>query len=452
MEKARTAYCSWCFKKKKHNLVEQNKLRRNVYECTGCKKRTLKCRYCSNMAKGGKWDGELCAEHDGSIASFEKLDMQLDDILDYRELFEREKWNLKKAGTIGAFTIGSAAAIGPLALAAAPAVGGAVGSSLLGFSGIAATNAGLAAIGGGSLVAGGFGMAGGAAVIGATGAALGGTFGGVVANSYFGDIDGFQIEQVKNGEGEGILFIDGFLTEKKQNPKDWKNNLKNLYPDNPWYYVRWESQRLVNIGKVIGGSGGSAAVRAGIMKWAKMATKEGAKKIGPVGMVLTALGVANNPWTVALYKAGQTGILLADIVARTRNKYILAGHSLGARVIYYALESLATKRKRFIKDAHLLGGAVGNNKRDWEAAVGGVSGRIRNYYTANDWVLASLYKAGTLMTSAPIGRNIIEVKSRKLKNVDVSKHVEGHTKYKEVFSKYAEVSPSREYKKAANAD
>lgn len=56
---------------------------------------------------------------------------------------------------------------------AAPAIGAAFGSSVLGLSGAAATSAGLAAIGGGSLAAGGLGMAGGAAVISAVAGGIG---------------------------------------------------------------------------------------------------------------------------------------------------------------------------------------------------------------------------------------------------------------------------------------
>ncbi|WP_040800819.1 hypothetical protein [Nocardia higoensis] len=48
---------------------------------------------------------------------------------------------------------------------AAPAIAGAYGAIVLGYSGAVATSAGLAAIGGGSLAAGGLGMAGGAALI-----------------------------------------------------------------------------------------------------------------------------------------------------------------------------------------------------------------------------------------------------------------------------------------------
>lgn len=60
---------------------------------------------------------------------------------------------------------------------AAPAIGAAVGTSMFGLYGAAATSAGLAALGGGSLAAGGLGMAGGTAVISAAGGLLGLGFG-----------------------------------------------------------------------------------------------------------------------------------------------------------------------------------------------------------------------------------------------------------------------------------
>ena len=60
---------------------------------------------------------------------------------------------------------------------AAPYVGGAIGSYALGLSGAAASNAGLAVLGGGTVAAGGMGMAGGAAVVaGMAGASAGGVF------------------------------------------------------------------------------------------------------------------------------------------------------------------------------------------------------------------------------------------------------------------------------------
>jgi len=386
------------------------------------------------MAKSGKWNNELCAEHDGSIASFKRLDLQLADISEYKKIFKRESRNLKRIGTIYALSLGGAIAIGPCAFLAAPAIGGAVGAAM-GLTGIAATNAGLAAIGGGALVAGGFGMAGGAAIVGATGAALGGTLGGVISNSYFGDISGFEIEKVKDGDSPAVLFIDGFLTQKKTAPDDWKQQLKILYPDKAWYYLRWESKKLYDIGKTIGSHAGKATIGIIAAQWVKSASKAGVKKAGPLGVALTALDLVNNPWSVASVKAAQTGILLSDIISRTQTDYILCGHSLGARVIYYTLASLSTKEEKWIKHVHLLGGAVGNKKKDWEQAANAVDGPIVNYYSEKDMVLSTLYKMGTLFSSAPIGKNVIDIGG--VVDVDVTEQVTGHTMYKDRFSIFA---------------
>ena len=63
----------------------------------------------------------------------------------------------------------------PAALVAAPAIGGAVGSLVGGYSGAVASSYGLALLGGGSIASGGLGMAGGTVVVTALGAALGPT-------------------------------------------------------------------------------------------------------------------------------------------------------------------------------------------------------------------------------------------------------------------------------------
>ncbi len=444
------AYCSWCFEKTTHRLVEQNYLRRNVYECTSIKckkmneteedqdfKKTVQCRFCQNMAKTGKyWDDRLCAEHSGIIASFEKLNIKLEDIADYKKIFERDSWNIQKIATTGLLTVAGAAIIGPVAFAAAPAIGGALGAAL-GYSGAVAANVGLATLGGGAIAAGGFGMAGGAAVIAATGAMLGGTFGGVVSNSYFGDIDGFDIELIKRGIGPKVIFIDGFLTQKNSNPLDWTRSLGMIYPNNPWYYLKWESKRLYDLGSHLGGHGANASAKKLLETWAGQASKAAAKKVGPTAIVLTLAGLVNNPWSVASAKAAQTGIVLADIIARTNDEYILCGHSLGSRVIYYALESLKTKETYFIDSAHLLGGAVGNQAKDWEQTAKAVKKTIYNYHSDKDWVLASMYKLSTFFASDPIGRNPIITDDSRIKNHDVTAFVSGHSEYKDNFHKFA---------------
>jgi hypothetical protein len=97
-------------------------------------------------------------------------------------------WSLKKVALLTGGTVIGGAACFFTAGAAAPAVGSIIGSTFMGYTGAAATSAGLAALGGGALAAGGGGMAAGTALItvSLTGAgAILGTLGmGTVANFF----------------------------------------------------------------------------------------------------------------------------------------------------------------------------------------------------------------------------------------------------------------------------
>ena len=65
-------WCSWCFEQTQHRLVQQNTLRRDVYECEGCGRRTLPCRGCDAAFVRGHptWDDEKCAKCDGTVVSW----------------------------------------------------------------------------------------------------------------------------------------------------------------------------------------------------------------------------------------------------------------------------------------------------------------------------------------------------------------------------------------------
>jgi len=136
------AYCSWCGKFSEHRLVETNYLSRNEYWCVECGQRTVICIAfgCSNMAKyepeySGKdsvlssaykgvanwFKGDCyCGEHDGSLADFSKLNDTLDDLKNYKEMFERRCTNLNSITTVGAFVLASAAIMTPVSWLAAP--------------------------------------------------------------------------------------------------------------------------------------------------------------------------------------------------------------------------------------------------------------------------------------------------------------------------------------------
>src|SRR6476660_7008133 len=56
--------CSHCGACSAHTLEDRSLVSRNVYLCSGCKKKTVVCRICRNMAKAESgWVDEICSDH-----------------------------------------------------------------------------------------------------------------------------------------------------------------------------------------------------------------------------------------------------------------------------------------------------------------------------------------------------------------------------------------------------
>jgi hypothetical protein len=390
------------------------------------------------------WDDELCSEHDGSIASFKNLNLKIDDLADFEKLFERDSVNLLRIGKIAAGTVAGVTVFAPLAVLAAPAVASSLGAAgLLGaagtgtaissLSGAALTSASLAAVGGGT-------MLGGVVVMTAAGAALGAYQGGMISNSYFGEVDHFGIHKVHDGKKtrrHAVIFVNGFLSQKNRDVEDWTQHLGEHFDDDTWYHVDWESHNLHRLGMLLAKSPEKAGTEMA-KELAKKAMKSAAKKIGPFAIASNIADVMGNPWHSTMVKAGMTGIMLADAIARTSGwTFTLAGHSLGARAIYYALEALSTRTTgALVKDVYLLGGAVGGGEKDsagWTMATKAVKGKIFNCFSEHDHVLKYLYQGVNGGASAPIGYHGISLSHRKIENLDCSDLVSGHTQWKDAF-------------------
>jgi hypothetical protein len=343
------------------------------------------------MARAGKtWDDECCAVHDGTIGSFDSLRIRLKDITEWRLVTKREGANIAAAGKIAGVALG----------------GGAI-----------------------AVV-----MTGGAIVITVGTGLLGTVGGGVLVNNFSGEIDGFDINTRHSGSGAQVVFVNGLLSQDESLLQEWRPTLQENFPKNTWYELAWESKRLRDLGKFALKGAKKVAFLKAIEIAAKRGTKQAAKKLSRAIWLQMILELGGNPWFIALSKAQKTGQLLADLILRAdgRARYVLFGHSLGARVIYFTLQALAEadfKRPR-IREVHLLGGAVGRDQKAWTGIESAVSGRIYNYFSKKDDVLRVLYKVGTLFTSEPIGRGPIEVNSNRICNVDVTDYVGGHGEFK----------------------
>lgn len=270
-------------------------------------------------------------------------------------------------------------------------------------------------------------------LITAAGAALGAVLGGVVSNRYVGQIKGFDITREREGRGPAVLFVNGFLNQENRDLEDWREGAESAFKAHSWYLATWESRTLLSLGQLICGTGGKAAAGAFFVNLAKRASRKAGGKLNPATYLAIGFELVGNDWHTAMTKAAMTGIVLADLMSRTPGReYILVGHSLGCRVIYYALEALSTRTDLpVIKDVILLGGAVGaEDDAGWSRAVQAVSGHIHNCYSGRDSVLKAAYKAANAFLSEPIGLRPIAHRSPKIENRDCSSLIGGHMEWK----------------------
>jgi hypothetical protein len=428
------AWCSNCFTKAIHQKVKRPVGQVPVYLCKNCGSPSLPCAApgCNYMAIRGRGIIRVpryCAEHRHDIPGFEKSEAKIDSLEDYKQVLEFDEINLSRATRLAGTGVAGLAVFATAGLVAAPAIGGAVGTLVGGYTGAAASSYGLALLGGGSLAAGGLGMAGGTLVVGAVGGALGCALGASVTNAYVREDKSFGIETLQEGSGVPVIVCNGFLSEAGEGWGRWKNLVAKRYPDSPVYRVRWGAKELKDLGIFAGYGTTSLAASASIKAAAEAATRVGARSLGPIGPVLFATGLAKNPWHVAKSRADKTGVVIADLMARTKeDSFVLVGHSLGARVMAVAIQSLGTSTTGpKIQAAHLTGAAIGA-KGDWNRMTARVDDAVYNYFSTNDKVLKYLYSAamGGQKAAGSVG---FTNGPPKLKNIDVSKKVAQHSDY-----------------------
>jgi hypothetical protein len=441
-------YCSWCYELTDHELVENPRVGRARYVCLGkeCGQPTVLCLApgCSHTARStGNSADLLCHVHNGAIASFERLKATIADPTEFVGLFKREEHDYARYGKLLAHTVGGAAVVSPLAFLAAPALGGAIGAYFLGLSGAAATSAGLAVLGGGSLGAGGFGMFGGTCVLTALGTAAGGWKGWELSNKYLGDVEGFDIKKIRDGIDPALVLVDGFCTQGDADGADWLSGLGDVYWKHAAYHVQWESKRLHDLMLLVMTTNGiKPLILANVAAQAK---RFASANILPLAALLGLANLLGNPFHVAMAKADKTGELLKTMLLRCKDRsFILLGHSLGARVVMSALSSYgmtddATRHSRIV-GAHLLGGAVGKDPCEaWEPVANAVDRQCISYFSSADQVLNILYKLSMAFLSDPTGLGPIPTNDKtrkKIISVNALEHVKGHDEYKRNLSKF----------------
>ena len=210
---------------------------------------------------------------------------------------------------------------------------------------------------------------------------------------------------------------------------------------NPWHVLgstaevfalRYELESLMNLGNSLQAMVSSAAwgaAKSELIKHTIFAELSAA--LWPIAL-LKISRVVDNPFSIARSRSDKAGEVLADALinkAQGERPVTLIGYSLGARVIYACLMSLA-KRKAFglVESAVLIGAPCPSTTGDWRVMRSVVASRLVNVFSENDYVLGFLYRTSSIQYGVAGLQKVDGLPG--VENVDVSETVSGHLRYR----------------------
>ncbi|KAI9804633.1 MAG: hypothetical protein M1833_006707 [Piccolia ochrophora] len=333
---------------------------------------------------------------------------------------------------VGLASVAGAALIGVTGGLAAPLLAAGVGS-VMGGLGLGATAA-----------AGYLGtLAGSGVLVGSLFGAYGGRMTGKMMDAYAKEVQDFAFLPVHSSKKNWAnahesspedrrlrvaIGISGWLTDKEEVLTPWRVVGHNV----EMFALRYELEALMNLGNALTSMVKSVAwdlAKSEIVKRTVFASLTAA--FWPIGMLKIGR-VVDNPFSVAKSRSEKAGEVLADALinrAQGERPVTLIGYSLGARVIYSCLMSLA-QRKAFglIESVVLAGAPVPSTASDWRLIRSVVSGRVINVYSENDYILGFLYRTSSIQYGVAGLQKVGGVKG--VENVDASTSINGHLRYR----------------------
>jgi hypothetical protein len=156
----------------------------------------------------------------------------------------------------------------------------------------------------------------------------------------------------------------------------------------------------------------------------------------PLGLIKVA-SVLDNPFSIALARADKAGRVLAHALidgVQGKRPITLIGYSVGARVIYACLVELAEQHAfGLVESVVLMGAPASSDSKSWRKIQSVVAARVVNVYSSEDYVLGYLYRSTKLQFGVAGLEAVQGVHG--LENVDMSKLVSGHDRYKYLAGK-----------------
>jgi len=224
------------------------------------------------------------------------------------------------------------------------------------------------------------------------------------------------------------IAVSGWLNSKEDVVVPWRVIHSNI----EGFALRWELEALMKLGNSM-----DSFVKSAAWNYAKgqiiKRTIFGALSAGlwPLGL-LKISSIIDNPFSVAKVRAEKAGEVLADaLINRVQGErpVTLIGYSLGARLIFSCLQTLAD-RKAFglVESVVFLGSPCPSDPADWRRIRSVVSGRVVNVFSTNDYILAFLYRTSSIQLGVAGLEPVLGVHG--VQNIDVSELVNGHLRYR----------------------
>ena len=250
----------------------------------------------------------------------------------------------------------------------------------------------------------------------------------ITARSHDSQEDKEGVEDPAHRRLRVTIGITGWLTSKAEVVTPWRV----IGHNSEIFALRWELEALMTLGNSLDAMVGSAA-------WSYASSEiiqrtifaELASALWPVSLLQVAR-VVDNPFSVAKARADKAGEVLADALinkAQGERPVTLVGYSLGARVVYSCLTSLARRRAfGLIESVVLIGAPTPSTTADWRVLRSVVASRLVNVYSANDYILGFLYRTSSIQYGVAGLQKVDGIPS--VENVDVSQNVDGHLRYR----------------------
>lgn len=347
-------------------------------------------------------------------------------------LKRKEQNQASRFWKVGLASVAGAAVIGITGGLAAPVVAGAIGGIM-----------GSVGLGGVASFLGVFWMNG--ALVGTLFGAMGARMTGEAVDQYAREVEDFKFIPLKDERKRRprndqecrrlrvTLGVNGWLDTEKDITGPWHN----LNEDSEVFAVRYEVKSLMGLGRSLRELVSSYAwntVKMEILKRTVLATLWSA--LWPA-YLLSAASTIDNPFSLAKNRSEKAGEILADALinkVQGERPVTLIGYSLGARVIYSCLRSLAARRAfGLVDEVVFVGAPVPSDRHHWEAIRSVVSGKMYNVYSENDYLLAFMYRASSLQYGVAGLQEIKDIEG--VENLNLSEEVQGHMRYPELIAK-----------------